>query len=113
MVSSISTARRPLAEYEAMVIEAHEAPERYNIIAAVSNWIYLAGFVTLPGTFTAIRHSSSVGKTDAGAFMQEAVRNIPLLVLGYFTCCVGAAGISWSSWKMRSNLIWLRSHIFM
>lgn len=52
--------------YGAMVLEAHEVPVFNCMIAAVSNWLFLAGFVILPGTFTSLSHAALLSKSQAG-----------------------------------------------
>lgn len=103
----------PNSPYDTMVLESHDAPEIVNIVAAASNWFFLAGFIFFPGTFTSIGHSASLGGTEAGRLIQSAVQNIPLLVIGCLSCCAGSAGLAWSSHKMKSNYVWLVDRIFM
>ena len=63
-----------LTPYKAMIVQAHEVPSAYCILAAVANWLFLAGFVVFPGTFTTISQATALG------VVQHAVQNAPLLV---------------------------------
>jgi hypothetical protein len=98
--------------YEALVLEADQAPARYNIIASASNWVLLAGFAFLPGAFAALGHSSRLTETDAGKSIQNAVGNIPLLVIGCLSCSLGVAGIVWVLLKVKKNYVWFTNRIF-
>jgi hypothetical protein len=52
--------------YNGMVLEAHEAPVIKCAIAALSNWMFLAGFVVFPGTFTSLGRATLLGESQAG-----------------------------------------------
>ncbi|KAH7146762.1 hypothetical protein B0J13DRAFT_584261 [Dactylonectria estremocensis] len=95
-----------------MIIKSHEVPNTYNLIAAVSNWLFLAGFVFFPGTFTSLSHTSALADS-AGRAVQHAVDNIPLLCIGVLSSLLGETGICWVWWNLRDNNIWLIDRVFL
>ncbi|RSL46227.1 hypothetical protein CEP51_015967 [Fusarium floridanum] len=84
-----------LTPYNAMIVQAHEVPSAYCIPAAVANWLFLAGFVVFPGTFTTISQATALGNSQAGRVVQHAVQNTPLLVVGSLCCFIGGAALGW------------------
>ena len=103
----------PLSRYNTMVIQSHEVPNAYNLIAAVSNWLFLAGFVFFPGTFTTLSHASVLANSQAGRVVQHAIQNIPLLCIGVISSLSGGVGICWVWWNLRQNYIWLVSRVVL
>lgn len=99
--------------YMVMSVQALEAPWLDNLLAAIFSWITLAGFIILPGTFTSLETSDRLGNTTGGKLVQDAVKNIPILVVGVGFCVLGTIGSLrlWQKW--RQNYIWLMMHIFM
>ncbi|UPK92445.1 hypothetical protein LCI18_003380 [Fusarium solani-melongenae] len=102
-----------LTPYNAMIVQAHEVPSAYCILAAVANWLFLAGFVVFPGTFTTISQATALGDSQAGRIVQHAVQNAPLLVVGSLCCFFGGVGIGWIGWSQKHNSIWLSDRIFL
>lgn len=99
--------------YDRMVVESHEVPLRWNFLASLSNWLLLAGFIVFPGTFTSISRSGVLNRNQAGRIIQRAVRNIPLLYIGGFSCLIGVLGILWAWWNVKHNWFWLVYRIFL
>jgi hypothetical protein len=99
--------------YMVMSLQANEAPRLDNLLAAVYSWITLAGFIVLPGTFTSLGNSESLGDIKGGKLVQDAVHNIPLLPLAGICCLVGTIGSCWLWWKWRKNYVWLVGRIFL
>ncbi|EXJ56212.1 uncharacterized protein A1O5_12668 [Cladophialophora psammophila CBS 110553] len=99
--------------YMVMSLQAIEAPKRDNLLAAVFSWITLAGFIFLPGTFTSLKNSDTLGESKSGQAVQGAVQNIPLLPLAGVCYLVGVIG-SYCLWRRwRRNYIWLVGRIFL
>jgi hypothetical protein len=96
-----------------MVIESHEMCDSYNLIAAISNWLFLAGFTFIPGTFSSISRVSALDHSEAGKTLQDALNAAPLLVIGTLCCFAGSIGIFWVYWKVRSNYVWLIDRVFL
>ncbi|GKU06776.1 pho85 cyclin-1 [Fusarium langsethiae] len=101
------------SSYDRMVVESHEVPLRWNFLASLSNWLLLAGFVVFPGTFTSISRSGVLDRNQAGRILQRAVRNVPLLYIGSFSCIIGILGILWAWWNLKHNWFWLVYRIFL
>ncbi|WXC67575.1 hypothetical protein SNK03_013384 [Fusarium graminearum] len=99
--------------YDRMVVESHEVPLRWNFLASLSNWLLLAGFVVFPGTFTSIGRSGVLDRHEAGRLIQRAVRNVPLLYIGSFSCIIGIIGLGWAWWNVKNNWFWLVYRIFL
>lgn len=114
--SQLSQAPLPTEEfssYDKMVVESHQVPLRWNFLASLSNWLLLAGFIVFPGTFTSISRSGVLNRNQAGRILQRAVRNVPLLYIGTFSCIVGIIGIGWAWWNLKHNWFWLVYRIFL
>lgn len=43
-----------------MTVEADEVPWKYNVLANITHWILLAGYLMRPGTFTSFQRSDEV-----------------------------------------------------
>jgi hypothetical protein len=100
-------------QYMVMSVQANEAPRLDNLLAAIYSWITLAGFIVLPGTFTSLEKSESLGNSKGGKVVQDAVHNIPLLPLAGVCCLVGTIGSCRLWWKWRKNYVWLVGRIFL
>ncbi|KAI1370747.1 hypothetical protein F4677DRAFT_437385 [Hypoxylon crocopeplum] len=79
----------PRTRYSQLVIEAYEFPRRYNLSAAVVSWLFLAGFVIFPGTYTSIQ---DLGTTEAGKVLHNVIQHTPLLGIAIVCCMLGAIG---------------------
>lgn len=102
-----------LSPYNEMIVQSHSVSARFNILTAIANWVFLAGFVVLPGTFESLSRAKALSESRAGAVVQYAVRNSPLLYVGGFCCLIGASGIGWVWWTFRLNYVWLVDHLFL
>ncbi|RSL40610.1 hypothetical protein CEP54_016068 [Fusarium duplospermum] len=85
----------------------------YCVLAAVANWLFLAGFVVFPGTFATISQATTLGDSQTGRVVQHAVQNTPLLVVGSLCCFTGGVGMGWVGWSQRHNYVWLSDRIFL
>jgi hypothetical protein len=102
-----------LTAYTAMIVQTHEELTCYKLAAAFLNWLSLAGFVVLPGTFTSLSQAELVNESRAGRDMQQAVENTPLVALSCLCCSISGAGIGYVIWKCKHNPVWLADRIFM
>lgn len=75
-----------------MTLQANEMAAKYNIFAALFQWLTLAGYLVVPGTFTSIKNSETFGDSKGGKAVQDAVQNIPLLLLAGLSCLIGTSG---------------------
>lgn len=109
---SLRTGRQ--SPYGAMVLAAHDAPAFDCLLAAISNWLFLAGFVVFPGAFTSLSHAALLNESQAGRALQDIMRrSTSLLAVGIVCCVAGAAGIIWVAWKFKRNYVWLVDRIFL
>ncbi|KAH8658879.1 hypothetical protein BGZ61DRAFT_370965 [Ilyonectria robusta] len=102
-----------LSPYDVMVIKSHEISTVNNFIAAVSNWLFLAGFIVISGAFTSISHTALLNDSQTGRVVQYALRGTPLLVLGSIFCFAGGIGMAWVYWQVKHNYSWLVDRVFL
>ncbi|KAF3346058.1 Sulfite reductase [NADPH] flavoprotein component [Verticillium dahliae VDG2] len=102
-----------ISPYDTMVVESHQVQSRYNILAAVFNWLVLAGFVVFPATFASLSRVGVLNNSPTGRAVQSAIRNIPLLYICAFACVLGGLGLAWLWWTVKHNYVWLLSRIFL
>ncbi|KAF4471701.1 PHO85 cyclin-1 [Fusarium albosuccineum] len=76
MKSAAITQTERLTPYNAMVIQSHEELRVYSLLAAIFNWVFLAGFIVFPGTFTSLGRTSVLSESQAGRVMQQAIRPV-------------------------------------
>ncbi|CAG2009900.1 unnamed protein product [Fusarium graminearum] len=93
-----------------MVLKAYNAPVMQYAVAALSNWIFLAGFVIFPSTFISLGRAAILGESQAGRVIQG---NIPLLMIGILCYLAGGIGIGWAAWRSRRNYMWLIDRILI
>ena len=112
--------REPLSletRYVRMIVESEQAPWKDNLLASAAQWILLAGYLVLPGTFTSLEKSNSVNQTlgdnEAGEAILSTIQHPPLLALAVFLFILGATMIGWLFWEYRGNYIWLVHRLFM
>jgi hypothetical protein len=99
--------------YMRMSLQADEISSKHNILAALFSWLTLAGYVVIPGTFTSLRDSETLGESKGGKVVQNAVQNVSLPVLAGVLCGVGITGTCWLWLIYRYNYVWLLRHIFL
>ncbi|KAI0836085.1 hypothetical protein F5Y06DRAFT_288625 [Hypoxylon sp. FL0890] len=95
-----------------MVIEAYELPKLYNVLAALSSWLLLAGFVIFPGTFTSLQ-KADLTTTEAGKVLHRIVQNTPLLGIAIVCYVLGSVGTGILWWLFKQNSVWLNEKIFL
>ncbi|KAB8255442.1 hypothetical protein BDV32DRAFT_142071 [Aspergillus pseudonomiae] len=105
------------SRYVEMLLETERIPLLHNLIASVSTWLLLAGYLVFPGTFVTLRESHLVaqmaGKSEAATLMTHAINNPPLLALATISCTLGTVGCGWLWWRWRTNYIWPPQRIFL
>lgn len=80
-------------------------PLSHKTLAAVSQWILLAGYLVIPGTFTSLQRSNLL--SGASATIVQMVKNPPLLAIACMCFVFGATALVWLTWRWRYNYIWL------
>jgi hypothetical protein len=104
--------------YMNMLLAIDQIPRFYNILAACSTWLLLAGYLVFPSTFTSLS-KSDVLNTDNGedAVVKKAilktVKNAPFLWIAGACCIIGGAGMVWLWVRWRDNYVWLINRIFL
>ena len=97
--------------YEDMLCESYEVPWWYNLAAAVSSWILLAGFLVLPGAFTSLERLQI--SAEAGNVVHKVSQQGALLGVAIFFCACGLAGTIGLWVKYFDNYVWLLGHLFV
>lgn len=97
----------------AMSIQANQVPVIFDICASFASWLFLAGFIVLPATFTSLKNLKGLGSVSGGKEIQDAVQNLELLPVAAILCCVGIGSSCWLWWRWQRNYIWLVSRIFL
>jgi len=87
----------------------------HNILASLSVWILLAGYIVFPATFNKLQKETYDEKadTDLKKHALNTVRNVPLLYVAAFACGLGVAGCLWLWWKHWKNYVWVINRIFL
>ncbi|KAJ5593511.1 hypothetical protein N7537_010415 [Penicillium hordei] len=85
--------------YTRMLKEEAQMNWIYNLLASGANWVLLAGYLVIPGTFTSLKKSNSVEKTleknNAGRVLLNTIQNPPLLVFSCLFLITGATVLGW------------------
>ena len=102
--------------YMQMLLEVDYMPWMYNVIASIAHWTLLAGYLMVPGTFTALQRSGQVqdalAKDDVGQAVLSTIQNPPLLAIACILFVASTAALGWLYWEWRSNYIWLVNRLF-
>jgi len=96
------------SQYSDMVFEM--VPRTHNLLSSLFTWILLAGFVVLPGTFTHLENIQESGEVER---VLQSLHNLPLLIIGYGCCGLGAFGMLLFWWRWAHNYVWLLNKIFI
>lgn len=104
--SAVTKMKYTYTSYNLMVIESNNIPMQWNIMAAISTWLFLAGFIFLPGTFTSLQSIQS--QTRTGNIVKSfTASNIVLLVFSIIFCVIAASIIGALWLRYHYNYIWL------
>jgi hypothetical protein len=103
--------------YTKMLKEEAQMDWRFNLCANAANWVLLAGYVIIPGTFTSLKKSSEVQdvlqKNGAGQVVLKTIQNPPLLVIAFLFLITGSAMLGWLWVKFQTCYPWLINKIFL
>ncbi|CAG8977429.1 hypothetical protein HYALB_00007761 [Hymenoscyphus albidus] len=80
----------PQTEYMRMLLALDAIPTTHNILAGLSTWLLLAGFIIFPGTFNTLSKSQLSGTTET---IINTAQHIPLLVIASITSGLGLLGL--------------------
>jgi hypothetical protein len=103
--------------YTRMLKDEAEMDWKFNLCANAANWVLLAGYVIIPGTFTSLKKSSGVQETlqknEAGRAVLNTIQNPPLLVIAFLLLLTGSAILGWLWVKFQNVYPWLINKIFL
>jgi hypothetical protein len=103
--------------YVRMIVESNEIPWKFNALASAANWILLAGYLVVPGTFTSLQKSDTLSddlaKNVAGNVLLNTIQNPPLLAISCLFFVLGSVLIGWLFSEYKGNYIWLINRLFM
>lgn len=103
--------------YTQMLKEEAEMDWRYNLGAGVGNWVLLAGYLVVPGTFTSLKNSDQVEQklheNNAGRILLKTIQNPPLLIIACLFLTLGGCLLGWLSIKFKQSYSWLINRVFM
>lgn len=90
----------------------------WNILAAGSTWLMLAGFIVLPGTYTNFKNSDIIkaakeDPSNIGNQILTSIANIGLLIAAVILTSIGALGIAGLWFKWRQNYIWMINKLIL
>jgi hypothetical protein len=101
--------------YIDMLLGLDAVPPFHNILASLSVWILLAGYIVFPATFSKLQTDEVDDKADSQIkkYALNTVRNVPLLYVAAFACGLGVAGCLWLWWRHRKNYVWVINRVFL
>jgi hypothetical protein len=93
-----------------MLLALDTIPLLHSILASVSTWLLLAGFVILPTAFDKVDTSKLSGTSQT---IYKSVHHVPILILASISLIFGILGMCFVWLKNRDNYIWITSKVFM
>lgn len=113
----IAEAKDHDTDYVRMLKEGDQINWKYGVFANLANWVLLAGYLVIPGTFTSLKKSTQVEETlqknNTGRAVLHTIQNPPLLFFACFFFLGGAIALFLLSRKLKSNYPWLINKVFM
>ena len=108
-------------EYMGMLLHMSQVIEKrpyWNILAAGSTWIMLAGFIVLPGTYQNFQDSEVIKAAQddpslLGNRILSSIANIGLLITAVILTSLGALGILGLWFKWRQNYVWMINKLIL
>ncbi|KAH8691914.1 hypothetical protein BGW36DRAFT_347873 [Talaromyces proteolyticus] len=91
--------------YTNMLLEVDRIPLTHTVLAAFFQWLLLAGYLVVPGTFTSLESSTTL--KNSSSVVIRTIQNPPLIAISCIFLFIGASGMSWLAWIRRNNYIWL------
>jgi hypothetical protein len=101
--------------YIDMLLGLDHVSPLHNILASLSVWILLAGYIVFPATFNKLAKGDLDDKAETSIEKHalNTVRNVPLLYVAAFACGLGVLGCLWLWWQHRKNYVWVINRIFL
>ncbi|KAF9465889.1 hypothetical protein BDZ94DRAFT_1252485 [Collybia nuda] len=100
-------------KYMNMLLALDSIPRLHNMLASFFTWILLAGFVLFPGTFTSLQNTQVDVSNEVGRQVLKVVAHVPLFVIAFICCGIGAVGMVYLWWRWMYNYVWLVNRIFL
>jgi hypothetical protein len=102
------------SKYDKLIVQAYKVRRLYNVLAYISLWILLAGFVISPATFPSLQTSPSLASSTPGKVV-HIIQNAPLLAIAIPCFVIGATGIIflWITNNRDQNYVWLNDRLFL
>ncbi|KAL2801857.1 hypothetical protein BJX63DRAFT_441766 [Aspergillus granulosus] len=115
--SRTSTALTVETEYVRMLLELQNIHWMYNSAASLANWMLLAGYLVIPGTFTSLQKSDSIedklSHNHAEKAILETIQNPPLVAIAWSLLGIGIGIIFVLFRRWRRNYLWLINRLFI
>jgi hypothetical protein len=100
-----------------MLLELQNIHWMYNSTASLANWMLLAGYLVIPGTFTSLQKSDSIvdklSQDHAEKAILETIQNPPLVAIAWSLLSIGIGTICFLFNRWRRNYLWLINRLFM
>ncbi|KAL0958849.1 hypothetical protein HGRIS_014168 [Hohenbuehelia grisea] len=103
-------------QYVNMLLALDGIPRAHNMMISFYTWILLAGFVLFPGTFSSLQNvqqESPDGLGQTTTRVLNAIQHVPLFVIAWVCCAIGAIGMCYMWWRWMNNYIWLVNRVFL
>ncbi|KAL4745465.1 hypothetical protein BDW72DRAFT_208186 [Aspergillus terricola var. indicus] len=114
---SRSTTLTVETEYVCMLLELQDIHWVYNFAASLANWVLLAGYLVVPGTFTSLQKSDSItdklSQNNAEKAILETIQNPPLVAIAWSFLGIGIGIMSVLFYRWRRNYLWLINRLFI
>ncbi|KAL3484451.1 hypothetical protein BJX62DRAFT_248413 [Aspergillus germanicus] len=115
--SRTNTALTVETEYVRMLLELQNVHWMYNSTASLANWMLLAGYLVIPGTFTSLQKSDSIedklSQNHAEKAILETIQNPPLVAIAWSLLSIGIGTICFLFNRWRRNYLWLINRLFI
>ncbi len=99
-------------QYDRMLLKAAKMPMIWNIVAGISTWMVLGGFLLVLAAFPKIQRSEALKAFLGDNIVYHAVQSVSALVLAIIMLVVGAAGVLVLGLCQRENVIWSVDRLF-
>ncbi|KAL4947081.1 hypothetical protein BDW69DRAFT_199917 [Aspergillus filifer] len=100
-----------------MLLELQNIHWVYNFAASLANWVLLAGYLVIPGTFTSLQKSDSItdklSQNNAEKAILETIQNPPLVAIAWSFLGIGIGIMSVLFHRWRQNYLWLINRLFI
>ncbi|KAK0658924.1 hypothetical protein QBC41DRAFT_369073 [Cercophora samala] len=113
----------PQTPYMSILLSLDKIPRLHNILSTLFLFLLLAGYVIIPGSFTALSRppldpSSAIpvnlgSNTTPDKKLLLSKANTATMVIGFVFIIVGTFGTAWLGLKWRRNYVWLLNKLYL